>query len=265
MDSQGYQNDIDALAACGPLKAWSVIVTIMGDLCRSPEDSISGPILSLLVSRLGISNQALRVALHRLRRDGWIRTEKEGRTSHHFISEHGWEKTRSVRSIVYPKDIPENIPVYFVLAPPSVAAPDFSELMPDDSILLSPREAIVPDSADGLPEDFLVFSFCPSDLPVWLENLVAPCELRLDYSRLANLLEAILEKKVPLGIDEATVLRLIVLHQWRRLRLRHGPLPDLLLSSDWEGARARRLVGRAIITFEVPRISTLGRQNKTAG
>ena len=86
MQDTELQTDIQRIAECGPIRVWSLVVTIMGDLCQSPDTCIPGKTLGDLVGRLGITNQALRVALHRLRRDGWIQTVREGRTSNYFLS-----------------------------------------------------------------------------------------------------------------------------------------------------------------------------------
>ena len=51
---------------------------------------------------------------------------------------------------------------------------------------------------------------------------------------------------------DATALRLLTLHHWRRLRLRHGDLPDLLLGEGWEGAAARRAVMAVLNRFPRP-------------
>ena len=70
MQASDTQQKIDTLTACGPLKAWSVIVTILGDLCQDQNDRVSGRSLTRIMGAMGISAQTVRVALHRLRRDG---------------------------------------------------------------------------------------------------------------------------------------------------------------------------------------------------
>ena len=73
---------IDDLLKLGEVKVWSVLVTLFGDLAPGQTDHLAGPDVSRLVERLAIKPEALRVALHRLRKDNWIESSKSGRISH---------------------------------------------------------------------------------------------------------------------------------------------------------------------------------------
>ena len=70
-----------ALNGRGGLKVWSLIVTLMGDRLRLNAGAIQNRDLTAILGLLGITPQAIRVAVHRLRRDAWIVTEKSGRMS----------------------------------------------------------------------------------------------------------------------------------------------------------------------------------------
>ena len=82
-----YHDTIARLTALGPLRVWSLLVTVFGDLTQ--DDALEGPTLSALMSEIGVKPEATRVALHRLRADGWITSEKTGRTSRHRLSAKG--------------------------------------------------------------------------------------------------------------------------------------------------------------------------------
>ena len=58
----------DALTVQSPLKLWSVLVTCLGDVSRSGTADVAGLTLSALIERMGLQPQAMRVALHRLKR-----------------------------------------------------------------------------------------------------------------------------------------------------------------------------------------------------
>lgn len=257
MQNRESQQKIQSLAHTGPVKAWSVVVTILGDLCQSPDEYISGRVLDALVNRVGITNQTLRVALHRLRRDGWIVSVKDGRTSNYALSKRGWEQTKAVGPIVYGTERPATQNVYLVLGPPHMSAPEFTDALPDDALILVPRVALTTTMSDQLPTDFLINRVSGAQLPDWLFNQIADKKLRDGYADLERNVSDILSSPLPHDLFELTVLRLMTLHHWRRLRLRHGDLPDALLPPDWEGAKARTTVMAALNLLPRPPLMAL--------
>ena len=63
---------IDTLAALGDLRVWSVIITIFGDSVQPRGGTVAATTLARITGRMAIRPEALRVALHRLARDGWL-------------------------------------------------------------------------------------------------------------------------------------------------------------------------------------------------
>ena len=70
------QSITDRLLGLESTKTWSLIATLFGDL---DGDELSGKALWSLLAPLGIKPEATRVALHRLKKDGWIVAKKAGR------------------------------------------------------------------------------------------------------------------------------------------------------------------------------------------
>jgi phenylacetic acid degradation operon negative regulatory protein len=246
---------IDRLIAFGPLKVWSVVMTIMGDLCRDPADRIEGPLLSRLVEEMGINNQALRVALHRLKRDGWIEAEKDGRVSSYALTTEGRARSEAVRPVIYATEAPGAAEVFLVLPDPAMGTPAFADAMPDDTVFPSPRSALSTGPRDALPEGALVAPFDPSGAPDWVVDVVISPKALREY-------EALTATLTGLGYPSATVLpstviRLLAFHHWRRLRLRHGDLPDLLLGPDWSGAKARAAISSVLEDYPRPTLDDL--------
>ncbi len=256
MSSSDFQHNLDQLLDCGQLKVWSMVVTIFGDFSETRRVRISGRVLDLLVGRLGITNQALRVALHRLRRDGWIEAEKEGRTSNYFLTEQGWSMTRAVRPIIYADAVDRSQPVWLAIAPPQLSAAEIADALPDDAVTVSNRTAILAGSPDPLGPDWLIADFSATELPGWVQGQLCDDDLQAAYELLARQVRAL---DLPPGDEllDRTVLRLLALHQWRRLRLRHGPLPDLLLPPDWSGAQARQAVLEVLSALPRPSLADL--------
>ncbi|SMP02949.1 PaaX family transcriptional regulator C-terminal domain-containing protein [Shimia sagamensis] len=258
MQTVDLQEDINVVSGCGPLKVWSVVVTILGDLLQSEEAWLSGPVLDALVGRLGINNQALRVAVHRLRRDGWIISEKRGRLSAHKLTPKGWDETEAVRAQIYGFAEATEV-VWLAVGGPSLTAAEFLETLPAQAVSLSARSALVAGSVRS-NEDVLLSRFAPERLPKWAVAALIPDEMSAEYNALSTAVEYVLAHTTPEGILDRAALRLVILHHWRRLRLRHGEVQDAVLPSDWSGARAQRLVMQALTRLGRPDVAELERQ-----
>lgn len=246
-----FQATLDRLAECGPLKTWSVIVTILGDLLDEGE-RIDGRLLRALTGPMGISDEALRVALHRLRRDGWIDTERRGREAAHGMSARGRAETEAVRSTIYARHAPPTGPLTLAVLPPEASVPGIASVL-----VLSPRSVIVAGPLPAGVDEALTAPVETGRLPGWIADMAAPPPLRAAYGALAEAATSALAAPPPEALTDRAVLRLSVFHQWRRLRLRHGPLPDALLPPDWEGARARDAVMRTLDRFPRPEMAKL--------
>jgi phenylacetic acid degradation operon negative regulatory protein len=252
MQAPDTERKIQQLAECGPLKAWSVIVSVLGDFCVARHDSISGRDLNALIERIGLTAPTMRVALHRLKRDGWIQTEKKGRDAAYRLSAMGWRETQAVRGRIYATGQPPVGTAQMILAPPSVTAADFTSALPKTAAALAPRTAILAGPATGLPADYWLTPLDPGTAPAWVADAVAAPELRRDYARLTEAVTDILTATPPQDSLSLSAVRVLTLHHWRRLRLRHDDLPDILLGEDWEGARARHIVMTALDRFPRP-------------
>jgi phenylacetic acid degradation operon negative regulatory protein len=261
MQGLGTQEKIELLSGCGPLKVWSVVVTILGDLCTAPHDRVGGKLLTALAGRMGVTGQAVRVAVHRLRADGWIETEKAGRESLYGLSRHGWAETQAVRPVIYAGAAPPAGRPWLLVAPPQLAAADFAARLPATAVALGPRTALLDAPPDPVDAEMLLAQAHPEQIPNWVGDLLAGAELRAEYARLAGRARRVTAGPAPRTLLDATVLRLLVLHHWRRLRLRHGALPDMLLQSGWEGAQAREAVARAREAFPRPALPALAEES----
>ncbi|MEO0743914.1 MAG: PaaX family transcriptional regulator C-terminal domain-containing protein [Pseudomonadota bacterium] len=235
MPSDPYQDAIARLTALGPLRVWSLLVTVFGDL--APDAALDGPTLSAIMAEIGIKPEASRVALHRLRADGWIISEKNGRTSRHRLSPKGRAGSDAARPRIYPDSTGVQA-VQFALMP-NGQTPDsahYAQVSP--RLFVASAEAMPPEGALMLAAD---------QLPDWLETTVETEALRAEY---AALHDALAHMRLPdadtLGPLRVAVLRVLIVHAWRRLVLRHPALPRALHSDQWRGhdcaARVRDLL-----------------------
>lgn len=229
------QGAITALAG-GDLRVWSFVVTILGDRARAPGQELSGAELSALTEAAGIKPQALRTALHRLRKDGWIDSRRAGRGAFHFLTEDGRAQAEAAAARIYAFDPLTDTGWHLVITRDRVGAlPDHVPVAPGCFL----GTGAAPDLSDAL-----TLSGPNLYLPDWLNDQVLPRDLAEDYTRFEqalHLADAALEARPPEAL-EAAVLRALVVHGWRRLVLRHPALPDRLYPADWAGPACRSLV-----------------------
>lgn len=232
-----YQGMIDELLAFGDLKVWSVLVTIFGDLAARRGSYLPGPYLSAITTELGIRPEAQRVALHRLRKDGWIEVEKDGRVSRYGLSALARRETKAVQSRVFDATVPRPVRAHLILRDPEAdAGPDAGWLSLGAGVYLSDR-APLPALGD------LVSGVAVADLPDWVRRCAIPADIQATYAALAELLRAEVNPAL-IPADKRLALRLLILHRWRRLVLSHSRQAANVMGEDWLGNTCRDRVQR---------------------
>lgn len=231
------QDVLTRMRGSSDLRVWSVIVTIMGDMVRGQSDQIAGTTLTALMGALGIRPEATRVALFRLRKDGWIDSQRAGRGSFYALTDHGLAETLSVMDRIYgaPQPAPETWHLAVsLLATDRLGCEDaltgqgFAELSPGVFLGTAP-----PERSAGL----LVFSDRTPTFPDQILPLLVPTSVRHDARNLSdavNRARNLTAHALPPLAKAA--LRVLVLHNWRRIALR---LPDLPLKAFWPEATLR--------------------------
>ena len=214
-------------------RTWSMIVTIMGDLTRGDGAALPGARLRAILARLDVSDQAVRTALHRLRADGWIETERRGRTSVHQLSATALAQTRAVAPRVYGPAPPR----------PERWALVTARTVPDGAWTLEPGlhlKAGGLSGHDGLEGGTLRLS-AVHRATLWPPALVAEAAALRD-----RLHAAALPACAAIGADMGAALRTLIVHDWRRIVLRAPDLPDALAPAAWCGASLRGDVQTAL-------------------
>lgn len=231
------QSVLSHIRGDGDLRVWSVIVSIMGDMARGPGDVVSGTTLGVLMGALGIRPEATRVALHRLRKDGWITSQRAGRGSLYSLTDHGRTQTNAVADRIYGPGLPGPVQLHMAV---SLLAPDrqgceqalmaqgFTELTP--GVFLGPNHPI---NTEGL----VLFSDSAPTLPDNILQLLLPDAVRMEARCFAKALDGARNLvHADLAPLSRAALRLLILHRWRRIALRLPPLP---LTALWPNAQLR--------------------------
>lgn len=237
---------ISALIREDEPRTWSLIVTLFGDLARAPGAEVSGPVLSAITGRIGVRPEAMRVALHRLRKDGWIASRRAGRVSYYRLTPAGRAEAQAASPRIYGTAPPLPERWHVLVAGPGDAegriARD-SELVAEGYLALAAGVWLAVGSGDDR-DGFFRLAGEEIGVPDWLRRTLLPDPLADCYAAfdatLADVNTALASgnpARLP-DLDRA-VLRGLIVHGWRRLVLRHPALPDRFFPEGWAGPSAR--------------------------
>lgn len=261
-EKDAFAEAVALLSAGGDLRVWSIIVTIFGDLAQEEGDSIGGAVISAITGAMGIKPAAMRVALHRLRKDGWIESMRDGRVSRYCLSAYGRAESAAASGRIYGEA--ERPRQWKVVALPQLAQAARSSV--DRALAESGYEGIAPGVFIGtgqlpsLPHEPFVFEGAWRSVPDWLKQAAASPELAEAYRLLADQLQGTRDLVLrappdsPLGV---VTLRTLIVHQWRRIVLRHPALPDAFRPEGWPGTQCRELVAELLQRLPRPSLDAL--------
>ncbi len=243
-DAGSVNELIDRLGEFGSLRVWSVIITVFGDSVMPRGGVVSASALSAIVDRLPIRAEALRVALHRLAKDGWIIRRRTGRNSHYALSENGRTRFLPASLRIYARE-PSLSGPWRIVALKEPWHPE-TKMSEAGFLQLSPTLFLAPQQAGQLPAGAEAVIGDLYHLPNWARAVLAPEPLWRDYSRLHSVLSeqmnafktAVEEAEAP----DAVALRTMLVHHWRRLLLRHADLPEEVMPMNWPGEECRSMV-----------------------
>ncbi len=260
----GAQAAIAALTAGADPRTWSLIVTIFGDMARAEGAEISGPVLSAIMGRIGVRPEAMRVALHRLRKDGWIETRREGRVSHYRLTQQGRDETKRASARIYAPAPPAPKRWHVLVAGPLEA----TERLTLEAARLAEGYVALGQGvwlgmgAASEPSGMFVLEGAAPEVPEWLQAQLMPEALAAStaaFNRALAMAEAALDgtdlHALPM-LDRA-VLRMLIVHGWRRLVLRQTDLPDRFFPADWQGAEARARVQGLLARLGQPALEAI--------
>lgn len=234
-------------------RVWSVIVSLFGDLAQDKGARISGGALTRIITPMGIKPEAIRVALHRLRKDGWIESARSGRASIHYLTDYGRNQSAAVTPRIYERTASAPDDWHLLIAEDG---PHQTTL---DEVLLLPNYVAVnrstalghgrmPRNLDGL----MAAEVNKIAVPDWLKTQLYPDALRQSCATLQRDLSQI--SAPPAGLSPIAIgtLRTLIVHRWRRVVLRHPDLPPSFHPTDWAGETCRTKVFQLLDQLQRP-------------
>lgn len=253
---------VERLHARPPLRVWSLIVTVFGDVVAPRGGEVWAGTLADLLGLLRIDAPAVRAALSRLARDGWLDRHRDGRLSHYALSARGRAAFGPALARVYRRRPPGAPPHLSLLVLPDGAERSglreealksgYGALGPGVLVATSDSPPLAAlGAAPGAAEDAGVLRLDASLAEGSPRELVArafdldplAARYRAFLADFAPLAEA-LARGAPLADDQAIVARTLLIHAYRRLILRDPGLPSDWLPPDWPGEAARALTAR---------------------
>lgn len=252
-----------ALAQIGDQRVWSIIVTLFGDLAQQADDRISGPLLSQIIEQIGIKPEAMRVALHRLRKDGWISSEKSGRTSMYRLTDYGRKQSREASFRIYARVL--NLPdVWHVLVAKPMPKKERTEysnaLIAKGYILIGTGVLLKNGPAGGAVTDAFVIEGNQFNVPDWLRQNIGLEQMQDAYKLLQKTLKSVqknLDRDPEISTLEVVVLRVLLVHNWRYLVLRSTDLPQDFYPNDWSEPSCRKLTHEILDRLGLPSLAQL--------
>lgn len=238
MDDDAFDKLVADLRGEDAPRVWSLLVTVFGDMAQDGS-SVTSAVLGQITARIGIKPEAMRVALHRLRKDGWIESERRGRGSAYRLSPQGRVESVKASPRIYAREAPEGA-CWLVLTDPAGQG-----AAPEGIAWITPNVGVMA----GEPQDQDVFATrigAEADLPAWMRARLCPPELVLLTRTLGDRLDRLtraLTSADQLDPVQEAVLRVLIVHEWRRIVLKLPRLPDQVFPEGWAGALCREAVG----------------------
>lgn len=237
---------------------WSVVITVFGDAIEPRGGVVGLGSLMPVMNRLGIEANAVRTAMSRLARDGWVERKRLGRQSFYALVEDGREPFESAARRIYATSPADWSGVFEAvilkdqdhksrsLAQKTMRQLGFGSPLPD--LYVRPKHDLTrPGPAGFSAVEFEAAGFGGNSLADLVKLSWPVGELSGHYRALHTMFQPVaanLEASSQLPILESLCLRILLIHEWRKLILRDVELPMDCKPGGEAEADARELVSK---------------------
>lgn len=227
--------------ASGQLRVWSIIISVFGDLVLPRRGDIAAVHLQTLLERMAIDAGAMRTAVSRLAKEGWVIRERAGRSSTYRLSPAAIPEFELATRTIYAAERPApEGPLRLVITPERAEPPGTGNPIP----IRRGVYLCTGSPGDDPGPEALVTDAAPERIPAWARQALLPERLASDLlaleARIMPLARAL--RAATMTAEDAASARALLVHHWRRVALRHPPVPAELVPPDWPEARCRRIV-----------------------
>jgi len=237
----------------GRLRVWSLVITIFGDAVQLRGGRVAISVMQSLTDRLGVEVGALRTAMSRLAKDGWVTREKRARHSFYRLNSNGaGEFEAATRRIYAGQSGLDRCDLTIGVLPKGRSDAGIRKFLAQ-SHALGVRNGVAIWANDTAPPAHDLEKsgvFCvqgnPWVTPNWVKEALGSDDHKTRYRNLSARWDqaanniSLLHKLEPL---DAMALRTLLIHDWRRCLLRQPDLPAELLPGDWPEPECRAQIG----------------------
>lgn len=255
---------IDRFQRQTPIRASSLIITLYGDAIELHGGTVWLGSLIQLLEPVGINERLIRTSIFRLTKENWLTAEKVGRRSYYSLTGTGRRRFDKAFKRVYASTLPAWDGSWCLAMLTQLPADKRKQVREElewqgfgaisPVVLASPRADRTDINATLLDldalEDTILFETTGQDvmasraLRAQVRESWRIEELGAQYSEFIQLFRPVwqaLREQDSLQPMDCFMVRLLLIHEYRKLLLRDPHLPDELLPGDWEGRAARQL------------------------
>lgn len=250
--------DVDALLeafhARTPIRAGSLIITIFGDAVQPRGGRLSLASLTEILQAFRIGDGLVRTALSRLVADGWLERWKVGRNSFYALTAERAREFDSATERIYREPAPVWSGAFDMLLldassdkaaqRAALVAAGYGAVTPDLLIAAAPQAELVP--------AIVRLAASPVDADAARALAARAWPIAQLEARYRAFLDQFADVRAAATPRDALVVRLLLVHEFRRIDLRDPHLPAALLPDPWVGTAARALSGRLYGALATP-------------
>lgn len=249
-----FQSVVERLTRDQTPRVWSLLISVFGDLAQDPGSRISGSLLRHMTEQIGIKPEAMRVAIHRLRKDGWIDSQRMGRNSAYFLTATGRAQTTRATPRIYASG-PAAQKAWFAMSNPG------QPTVPEDrpGVWISSNVFVTSDAPDR-GQVFVTPIEAGMTLPPWMSSRICDdntVEMSRQFAAALEDIGPCLEAAPGLSTLEVAAIRILLVHGWRRIVLKAPVLPDHVFPEAWCGPLCRARVVELLARYPKPRLDEL--------
>lgn len=224
--SPSFETLISAFSEISNFRVWSLLVSLFGDIAREDGQELSSAAIGDIMGLLGIKPEATRVALHRLKKDDWIDTRRAGRSSFYYLTAKGRQHSRDAALRIYGfgASAPEAWHI-IVVETPKISGP--WEDKTQGYVALNNTTWFGAGKAPSV-EKGLVLEGAALDIPKWVIKAACSDDFVTSSKNLHKRLDLAAQMLPNLRLTalEKAALRLVIVHEWRRLLFRSPAIPE---------------------------------------